>query len=76
MQLHVTKEGARSAGLQTGRIGETALREALQILSSGGAQPSEITAWTCGPPRMVDDMSVMLSDLGMPASSIKTEKWF
>ena len=76
MQLHVTREGGRCAGVQTGRIGVTALREALQVLSREGAEPSQTNAWTCGPPRMVDDMAVMLTGLGMPASNIKTEKWF
>ena len=62
--------------MRNNRIGVTALREALQLLSSEGTELRHIMAWTCGPPGMVDDMSAMLTGLGMDALNIKTERWF
>jgi glycine betaine catabolism B len=37
--------------------------------------PSAPLCFLCGPPTMVDDVTHLLSQLGVPADHVRTEQW-
>lgn len=79
VQLHATREqerGLQARGVNASRrIEKQDLVAALGRLTGGGS-PGSVTAVLCGPPRMVDDMSATLLDLGMQQARIRAEKWW
>ncbi len=79
MQLHATKAQERelhSKAVHAGRrIGREDLVAALRRLT-GSEAPRTVTAFLCGPPGMVDEMSAMLRDLDLLQARIRAEKWW
>lgn len=61
-----------------GRIGRDDLRAALDSLGHDArSEPKRsITAFLCGPPRMVDELSQLLLELVVAQDRIKSEKWW
>ena len=79
VQLHATRaqQGElKSRVVRTGRrIGVEDVETALQRLT-GAVSAGSVTAFLCGPPGMVDEMSAMLRDLGLVQARIRAEKWW
>jgi NAD(P)H-flavin reductase len=91
LQLHTTRSHDASVALQQqhcdsptqqqqppldvtqGRVQLTHLQQALQQLQGNGP---DVDAYVCGPPVMTDEVVSLLQQLGMPNSSIWTEKWW
>ena len=61
--------------VRAGRITQEDLAAGLHRLS-GGAPVASVTAFICGPPRMVDAMAATLHELGLPQTGIRAEKWW
>lgn len=77
LRLHVTRNAAPEEpwdGDCVGRIDEAALAAALE---TAGGDRSKVLTYLCGPPAMTDELvSLMRTELGLPRSRVRFEKWW
>jgi len=60
---------------RVGRIGVEEIREALRSLAADD-HTSNIEAFVCGPPQMIDSLQGSLLSCGLPQQAIHYEKWW
>jgi len=67
-EFWVTRDGALQAGTVRGRIGETRLKDT--------AADADACYFVCGPPAMIDDVTKVLTELGVPKARVRFERWW
>lgn len=67
-EFWVTRDGRLQPGTVHGRIGEARLKDATTDAAA--------LYFVCGPPSMIDEVTLVLLDLGIPKERIRFERWW
>ncbi len=67
-EFWVTRDGTLQPGTVHGRIGAARLKDA--------ATDTEALYFVCGPSAMIDEVTLVLLDLGVPKERIRFERWW
>ena len=70
LRLHATRDMDHGTGTWRGQRGRITLDDLKPLVAAG-----QTLGFVCGPAAMVEDVPVMLEQLGVPQSDVKLEKW-
>jgi ferredoxin-NADP reductase len=70
LRLHATRESGGDTGNWRGARGRITLADLQPLVT-----PGQTLGFVCGPAAMVEDVPVMLEQLGVPQGDVKLEKW-